>query len=269
MRKTLFDFYDYRAYLKFALPVSGPQRGTRAKLAEALGCQGAFVSLVLGGSTHFSLEHAEKVSRFLTHDEDERDYFLLLVHSARAGSKDLERYYQEKLEAIRSKRREIKERVVTTSSLSEADQLVYYSSWHYTAIHMCLMVPHLQERQAIANALHLPQGTVSSILSFLVRTGLAEEQGGRFVCGPIRIHLPANSPLVSKHHTNWRVKAIQSLDGTNKSDLHYSSVMCLSEEAIEKIRSLLLQAIEDTEPIIKDAKNEAVCALALDIFRVQ
>ena len=268
MAKTLFDFDDYRAYLKFALPVSGPLRGSRSKLAESLGCQSAFVSLVLGGNTHFSLEHSAKISRFLKLDEDEQDFFLLLVHLARAGSKDLEDYYKKRIEAIRRRRREIKERVVTTQSLSESDQLTYYSSWHFTAVHMCLMVPHLQERRSISTALQLPTDTVSSVLNFLTRTGLAEQRGDKFVCGPIRIHLPDSSPLVSKHHTNWRMRAVQSLDNRSHTDLHYSSVMTLSEVATERIRDLLLQTIQDSEPIIKDAKNEIVCALSLDLFQI-
>jgi len=266
--KTVFDYLNYREYLKNALPVKGPDRGARAKLAGALNCQGAFISLVLGGSSHFSLEHAAKISRFLNHDTEERDYFLLLVHLARAGSKDLETYYREKIQGIQIRRREIKERVDTTTQLSEADQLTYYSSWHFTAIHMCLMVPHLQDKSAIAAALKLPQSRVSSVLNFLLKTGLAKLSGNRYVCGPTRIHLPADSPLVTKHHSNWRLQALQSMDSFHPSSLHYSSVMSLSQEAIEKIRTILLQAIETSEPIIKEAKEETVCVLAMDLFEI-
>ena len=130
------------------------------------------------------------------------------------------------------------------------------------------MVPHLQDRPSICKALQLPAAIISSILNFLVRTGLAEQKEDRFICGPTRIHLAESSPLIAKHHTNWRMKAIQSLDEKNKTDLHYSSVMCLSQAAAEKIRELLLQAIQESEPIIKEAENEIVCTLAIDLFGI-
>lgn len=55
----------------------------------------------------------------------------------------------------------------------------------------------------------------------------------------------------------------------SSGDLHYSSIMCLSQGAVEKIRNLLLQTIEETESLIKKALNETVYALTLDLFKIQ
>lgn len=266
--KSLFDFNHYREYLKAALPVSGPGRGARARLAEALGCQPGFVSLVLSGGSDLALEHAFKTSDFLKHTVQERDYFLLLVHLARAGSKGLESYYREKIEAIQNQRREVKERIRSSSSLTLEDQLIYYSSWHYSAVHMCLMIPRLQTPSAIRNALSLSASTVSDCLEFLARTGLARAQGERFVGGPARMHLPADSPLISRHHANWRIQALKSLDERRIADLHYSAVISISMDAAEEIRKILLNSIQQTEPALAAAKDEKVFALNLDLFEV-
>lgn len=266
MEKTVFEFDNYRDYLKHALPVSGPGRGSRSRLAEALGCQNGFVSLVLSGAAHFSLEHAAIISRFLRHEADEQDFFLLLVHRERAGSKELETYYLERIKQILEKRREIKARIKEKSSLSDKDRQTYYSSWHYTAVHMCLLVPGIRTKEKISHFLNVRTQTVSEILGFLVYVGLAVQKGDQFVSGPTRMHLPADSPLISKHHSNWRMRAIESLDHSSRQHLHYSSVMSLSHDAAEKIRSLLLQAIQECEPVIRDAKEETVFALAIDLF---
>lgn len=266
MLKTVFDFMDYRAYLQDALPVSGEGRGSRNRLAEALNCQKGFVSQVLGGSVHFSLEHAVKISRFLGHDPDEEEFFLLLVHLGKSGSRELSEFYRRKLGEILERRQSIKERIKAGSDLSESDQLIYYSSWHYTAIHMCLMVPGLRTRKAMSEYLGIPGEAVSRVLSFFLSRGLAQPKGAEFVAGPTRIHLPADSPLVSKHHANWRMQAISSLDQARARDLHYSLIMSLSEEAAEKIRNILLGSIQEVEPVLKSAKDETVYALNIDLF---
>lgn len=266
MNKTLYDFDDYREYLQQALPVSGPGRGARTRLADALGCQNGFVSLVLSGGAQFSLEHATVISRFLKHDADEEDFFLLLVHLGRAGSRELERYYLRKIEQIRERRREIKVRIKERSDLSENDRLLYYSSWHYTAIHMCLLSAGTRTRDSISGFLNIAPNKVSEVLNFLVQAGLAAQEGDQFISGPTRIHLPSESPLISKHHSNWRMRAVESLDHVSSQDLHFSSVMSISKDAAEKIRAILLQAIQDAEPVIREAKDETVVALTIDLF---
>ncbi len=245
MLKSLYDFTDYRVYLQTALPVAGEGRGSRNRLAEALNCQKGFISQVLGGTVHFSPEHAIKISRFLKHDPNEEEFFLLLVHLGRAGSHELVDFYKKKIREILEKRKQIKERIKAESGLSESDQILYYSSWHYTAIHMCLMVPHLRSRKAMCDYLGISIETVSRVLDFFVSRGLAIQKGNEFLSGPTRIHIPADSALVPKHHTNWRMQAIGSLDQRRPNDLHYSLIMSLSEEAAEKIKGALLQVVQE------------------------
>ena len=268
MSKGLYEFKDYRQYLKAALPVSGEGRGGRNRLAETLNCQKGFVSQVLGGTAHFSPEHAIKISNYLNHDPDEEEFFLLLVHLGRSGSHELTAFYQKKLKEILDKRKEVKERIRSSAKLSEADQMLYYSSWHYTAIHMCLMIPHLRTRKAIREYLGLSPEVVARVLTFFTSRGFAEQKGSEFLAGSTRIHLPSDSPLISKHHANWRMQAISSLDNQGMNDMHYSLVMSLSEDAAEKIRSILLNSVQEIEPVLKAAKDEKVYGLNIDLFHI-
>ena len=266
--KNLFEYTDYRAYLIDALPTHGDARGARTKLALELGVQKGFISSILHGNAELSLEQAYRTSLFLSHTEEERDFYLLLVQKDRAGSKDLQAHFEKKIKTISNKRREIKERIQVKASLSESDQLTYYSSWHYTAIHMCLRVPNTQSLHSIANYLNLPARRVSEVLEFFVKTGMAEQKGETFLVGPTRIHLASDSPLVSKHHTNWRMQAISALDRKNKNDLHYSAIYSISPSAAEKIREKLLNLIQELEPVIRDAKDEGVYTLCFDLFNL-
>jgi hypothetical protein len=65
------------------------------------------------------------------------------------------------------------------------------------------------------------------------------------------------------------MQAIQSLDRPSPSDLHYSSVMSISKEAAEKIRDELLKIIQESEPVIKKAKDEAVYGWVMDLFELK
>jgi uncharacterized protein (TIGR02147 family) len=267
--KRAYDFTDYREYLTTILPVSGPQRGARNRLAEALNCQKGFVSQVLSGRSHFSLEHGMKISKFLQLDPNEEEYFLLLLHKSRAGSKELEKFYDGKLSEIQDRLKQIKERIRSDSHLSESEQLIYYSSWAYTAVHMCLMIPELGTTKAISKFLGLSIEATAKVLDFLLQAGFAIQDADRFKAGPVRIHLPNNSPLVGKHHTNWRMSAIDSLDAEKGDDLHYSLVMSISDTAARKVLSVLLQAVQDIEPIVKEARDETVYTLNLDLFSLK
>jgi len=267
--KTVFDFKDYRAFLQEALPVEGPNRGARNRLAEALNCQKGFVSQVLGGRSHFSLEHGMRICRFLKLDPQEEEFFVLLLHHGRAGSKELESFYERKLADILERRKEIKERIRSNSELSEAEQMTYYSSWHYTAVHMCLFLKRARTRTAIAEFLGVSPQIVARVLEFLLSVGIARQEGDEFISGPTRFHVSKDSPFVSRHHTNWRMRAIHSLDEPGKQDLHYSLIMSVSDEAAGQIREILLKGIQDVEPVLQAAEDKTVYALNIDLFALE
>lgn len=236
MSVTPFDFKDYRSYLKSALPTRGEGRGARSKLSEKLGVQKSFLSAVLRGSAELSLEQAIRISRHLEHSLEERKLFLLLVEKSRAGSEELRAHFSAEITEVLQQRQDIRERVRASEALNESDHVFYYSSWHASALHMCLRVPKLQTLDGLSRYLGVPVPVLERTLEFFLRSGLARQEGGRFQGGPARIHLSTDSPMLAKHHTNWRMQAIQSLDRQRPDDLHYSSVMSISKEAFEKIR---------------------------------
>lgn len=268
MGKQVYEFTDYKAYLLHALDTSETARGMRTRMAQALGCQTAFVSQVLNGHTHFSLEHAARIRTFLALSKDEGDFFMLLVHLGRAGTRDLAEYYRDQLEGIIRRRQTISERIQVKRALSKEDQAQYYSSWIYATIHVMLSIPRFKTAAALSEHLALPLNHVTEVLEFLASVGLARRIGGRFEIGTTRIHLGQDSPLISKHHTNWRMRAIHALDVPQKGDLHYSSVVTLSEDDAKKIREILLASLEKVEPILVESKEEAAFALSLDLYRI-
>ena len=266
--KSVFAFTDYRAYLARALPTAGAGRGGRARLAGVLRCQSAYISRVLKGLANLSPEQAVAASEFLGQTEAEADYFLLLVHYARAGSKELEARYLRQILAIQKKRELVSERVQAKAGLTQAQQIIYYSAWQYAAIHVLLLNSEFQTRTAIAVRLQLPPATIAKSLDFLVDAGLAAEKNGRFHSLESRIHLGKDSPLLSKMQTNWHMRAIHALDRDSRRDLFYCGPISTSRKDAEKIRAILLGAIEQSEKVVRGSGDEIANCIILDLFEV-
>lgn len=264
----IFKYSRYREYLKACLPAKGKGRGGRSRLAEILGCQPGYVSLVLSGKSDFSPEHGLQVADFLRLNGEEREFLLLLIHKDRAGSVNLKTHYETQMKAIQKDKMEIKSRIATTHSLNNEEQLKYYESWIFTALHMCTLVPQLRNISAMSAYLNIPADRVKAALAILMKVGLVRQERGSFISTQKRIHLGENGLALKKHHTNWRLQAIHSIDRSSEEGLHYSSVMSISKEASLQIKQILLKSIQDAEPIIKGAADEGVFALSIDLFEV-
>lgn len=268
MMASIYDFRDYRDFLNTALETTGPLRGIRSKLAVSLGCGTAFISQVMQGKVHFSLEHGLQTCNFLNLDEDETHYFLLLLQMARAGSKKLSDYYLKQIEVLQKKREKVSERVGSFEALTDVDQVRYYSSWHYSAIHVSLSVPWLKTKQDIGEALGIPISKVSEVLEFLEHSGIVSRLDGKWIQGTKRLHLPKESLIIGQHHSNWRVRALQAIQVRDDQNLHFSGAWSFSKKDAEKIRNLLLEAIEKSEPILRTSPEEVTFGIGIDFYRL-
>lgn len=265
--ENVFSYKDYKTYLKgIEKSRKAYERGFRSKLAEVLGCQSGYISHVLNGSAHLSLEQSMKAAQFLGLSTKERKYLLLLVEHARAGTHELKSHFENELKLLKDEHLNLKSHVGTSSILSEVDQSTYYSSWLYLAVHVVCSLPGYSNAKAIAQALRLSEGAVGQVLLFLVRTGIVKEAKGILKPGLTQIHLNRESPLIRQHHTNCRVAAIQSLMNEDKEDVHYSTVSTLSKDDAEKLRVDMVKLIEHYVSVIKPSKDEVMYGFNLDFY---
>lgn len=265
----IFEFTEYRPYLAKALDHwQGKKRGAKARLAEALECRASYLSQVLTGQAQLSLEQADKVNAFFQHSEEQSEYFLLLVSSARSGTKSLRDVFDRQIQKRQKQFQSMKHRISTKQNLSPMDQQIYYSSWHYGAVAMALTIPDLRSAQRISSRLKIPQARTIQVIDFLLRTGIAQKKNGALLPGTNWIYLGDNPELASLDHVQWRLKATQVLEHTSNSNLHYSSVATLSSADFMKIKADLISAIESARATIKDSKEEKICSLLVDFFEI-
>jgi len=270
MNTDLFAHSDYKLFLNRQLDeLDQGGRGARARLSRAIGCQTAYTAQVLRGAAHFSLEQAEAINIFLGHTEEQSNFFLLLVQSGRAGTPQLRSRFKKQLDAILEGRTLLKNRLGVKEILPERDQVTYYSSWMYGAVHALISIPGYQTPSKISERLGISLATASEALEFLLASGLAERKNNKdIVLGKSRIHLGADSPLIAKHHINWRLQAMRAIDENPKEGLHYSSVISVSKKDAALIKEKFIATINAVKPIIKDSKEEELCSLSLDFFTV-
>jgi hypothetical protein len=225
---------------------------------------------VLNGPGHFTLEHAALIDEFLCHAPEESEYFLLLVHKARAGNHTLARSYRRRMKEIISghqQRAEIK--LAKPVAADDAALALYYSSWQVSATHIALMTGPQSFAKLMAR-LAMPQAVLQNALRLLEDLDLVSKEKDVYCAHPARWHLPPESPWIRQHHQNWRRKVIQKLDGDrSKTDLHYSGPMVLAAGSVHKLRRLLINTIEQLEPLIAEPGEDEAHAICLDFFRVE
>ncbi len=243
-------------------------RGVRMKLAEFLHCKTAFISQVFNKEVNFSLEQAIGVNSFFKHSRGESKFFLLLLQKQRAGSRDLEKFFEAEIKEVLEKRKDLKQRLDIKDNLDELNQNIYYSAWYYAAIHILISIPRFQDPLMIANHLKLSIKKVHEVLSFLCQTGLAVQDQNRFLIGKTRIFLSRENVQIRKHLSNWRTQAVSAIEKDLSDNLHFSNVVSLSAKDIPKVQELLNKCIEECREIIKLSPEEDLRVMNIDFFSI-
>lgn len=266
---NIFNFSNYRIYLKKLWGQKGRRTGSRTQAAKFINCQTTYLSRVLNGRADFSLEQAYKLNEFLSHDTEASEHFLLLVQMERAGSFELKNYFKEKIKMLKDKRLQIAHRLNKSTKVTKEHQAEYYSHWTYLAIHVALSISELQTPEALKKHFQLSLKKVNEALHFLTIIGLAQKENGKFKIGKTHIHLENNSENILKHHTNWRIEALRSLERDELSELHYSVVYTLSREDALKLKDKIIKLVKENISTVDPSKEEVIYCNTIDFFEVK
>lgn len=266
---SVFNFTKYKPYLlkKIAF-ISKEDRTLRRRLAEHIQCQPSYLSQVLNGKPDLTLEQAHRLNQFFHHDKDESRYFILLVELERANTHDLKNFFREQIQDSQTLKFNLKKRLKETDDIPIDAQHKYYSAWFYSAIHIALAIPELQSPTKIAIRFNLPEDLVVGVVKFLEANGLVEVVGNSYKFTKRHIHLDRTSEFIQRHHINWRSQTLQSVEKNLLADLHYSNVCAISRSDFDKIKDMLIEALNAVREVTKPSQSEDLCAITLDVFRL-
>lgn len=246
-------------------------RGQIDRLAAAIGVSASQISQVLSGSRELTLEQACNTASHLKLDGLQSEYFLALVQIERTSSVALKKIYESQLERLRSLLDAAEESESMASegfTVSEADRGVFYSQWYYSAIRVITGIPGMNGPEAISRRLNLPLRVVEDAVAFLVRTGLCIKKGDKVHLGPSRTYAKRGSPFHSRHHLNWRIKALECLAKEKAGGVSYTASVSISKQDALRIKEILVEATERCEAIIEPSVAESLYCLTLDWFEV-
>lgn len=261
-------FSSYKAIIKELIktyPNKG--RGVASRLATFLNVNTTFVSQVLIGDKHLSLEQGIKVTHFFEFSELEKEYFLTLINFERSGTKDLENYFELKLSAIKNQFQNIKSRVGNTQELTDSDKAIYYSDWKYQAVKLATSLDDCNSLREISHKLDVPMAKLHSVFEFLIEKGLIKQNKNKLSMGIAKTHVPASSPLVKRHHVNWRLKAIEHYEKLSDTELGFTAPLTISEKDFAIIREEILKFIQDLSKRVEKSDSEIVACLNIDWFK--
>ena len=253
--QPLFVASDHHDFLARTLNDRSQPRGTKSRLAATLKCRSAHISQIISGKNSLTVDMAFQVAEFLGFGTLERKYLLLLVERDRASHFQLKEFFNAEMRQIRALSSKVSSRV-SGEQLAAEDAM--------TAIHiLCALEPY-QVPTAIAERIRLPLAQVNEALQFLSSKGIVERRGGRFRVKAMRVHLPDHSPCIHSHHANWRVRSAEGVPSDRVRPLQFTGLLALSRQDAEKVREVLLQAIEKTEGILKTTSEEDDFTLLVD-----
>ncbi len=263
---NIYEFTDYKEFVRSwiaELPKSG--RGELRRIAARLGVSTTMVSQVFNGEKHLSLELACEFADYLGLSDIETEYLFLLIDYGRAGSYRLQQQLKRRIEVRRQDAKRLASRLSKDIELSEATKAIFYSSWLFSGVRN-LAALQGSDVESIASHLKVPRNQVQKVLDFLLREGLVIQKAGKLSVGARRTHLPADSPLVTKHHQNWRLQGFQKMVFSDSKNLFYTGPMTLSHEVAAKVREELPALIEKVNKWVIPSASEVAHCLNIDWF---
>lgn len=267
MKELFFEQETCQKIIKLwlkQLPKRG--RGELSKLAEYLGVNSTLVSQVMSGSKDFTLEQGFQVTKFFGFDEIHSEYFLALLQHSRAGTHDFKKYWKQKIIQLRGEALNLKNRIKQDKTLSDFEKATYYSSYIYSALRIATSLSGGQSLQDLSEIVALSREKTADYLSFLVGIGLIRLVDGKYQMEDKVVFIDRDSPLVKKHHLNWRLQTLQRLEDIDNHELCFTYPHSASKEDSLKIREILLQAINDIQKLVKDSPAEKVSFMNIDLF---
>ena len=263
---TVFNFSDYRKFMRFWAESRPDRRGAFARIAENIGASSTMVSQILNGQKNLSPEMTQSLVDYFGLNEMETDYFFHLVELERAGTQGLRTRHLQKLKSLREKSKELEHRVKKDQELDENAKAIFYSSWLYSGVRNLSAIDGANSIDAIAQKLSLSREAIVRVVNFLSEQGLLEKNGEVVSPKSKLTHVPATSPLVIKHHQNWRLRGFQKMDNFNNEDFYFTGPMSLSKELADEIRRELPAFIEGIGKKLGPSKSETARCLNIDWF---
>jgi hypothetical protein len=262
---VIFQFEDYKDYLRtlFQKPVN---RGLMTEAAENIQCGRSYLSRVLNEKMDLSLDQGFRLSQFLGHSSAETEYFHLCIDLARAQSKEYREHLRQKIETAQNKFEESQKKGQHPVLSSSESEIEYYSQWFMIPLHLMTSFKGGMTIKQASHRLKVPEFVIESGLQYLAKLGLISAKNEKYFFKDGAKYLPKNHPLLFLIQRSLREQALFHSQYQTASSLHFSVWQTLNQTDYQKIRDLLLGAIEKVNKVAQPSPSEKVVGLSIDLF---
>jgi uncharacterized protein (TIGR02147 family) len=261
-----FEYIDYRLLIRDRQKqMPGGGRGLLTRLSEHLRIKTSLLSQIMGGARSLSEDQALETAEFLGLDQNEAHYFVLLVQQERASSQKLKKLLEKELLRLRQDALVLAKKFSNQETLSEADKLTFYSTWIYSAVHLfCSLKPDGVTSDEIMKRFKISRRRATEIINFLARTKFIEEKNQRYNMSVQTTFVPKGSPNLLRHHTHWRLKALQQVDQISDQEIMYTAQYTLSRTDFERVRLQIVELLKSVDELVLPSPAEEIAIFNLD-----
>ncbi|MNK85000.1 hypothetical protein D3C87_1048680 [compost metagenome] len=265
--KTIFDYNDYKSYFIDLLECESNTL-LRKDLALEIGAKPAHVTQVLNGASHFTAEQAFAASQYFKFTLNQTTYLLHLVDMAKAGTKEIREFYQERIRDLKNTHlNDLKAHAVAQElPLTDNEQALFFSRWQFSAVYIFLAIPGNNSFEAISKHFKFETVFIHEIISTLIQLGLIHKD--TLIPTQAEFQFPV-SPISARQSVNFRLKALDSMTYRNMTDHHSTVVFGISKSDFITAKARIVEVFKELRNINQETRQEILVCMNLDLFEVK
>jgi uncharacterized protein (TIGR02147 family) len=266
--KTLnvFEFINYKKFLKEILKQNKTYRGLSKKLSEAAGCQPSYFSQVLNTKIQLVPDQGYGITHFLQFSADEKSYFMLLLEYERASTLGFKNHILTQLKSLQESYNKISKLLDRKKNQDNDFIPTYYSSWIYAYLHVLSSIPQFQKIENISAHLSMNKEQVLAYLIELEKANLITKENGLWKHSGQEWHLDRESPFINLHHFNWRSAAMADANNRQNNSTHFSGVYSISKSDYIMLHSKVNTFLKELNSFCSSSGTEEIVVFCLDLF---
>jgi uncharacterized protein (TIGR02147 family) len=266
--KTILESLDYREWLRELYEerkLDQPWYSLRL-MGTKLGIDSAWLLRIMQKEEHISLKSLSKVLDGLGLQGNERAYFEVMVHFARAKSEQEKKTHFEAMMQLRG---------VSTKTLVPL-QFIYFSSWHYSAIFAAIGAFRVNQNFEELGQLLTPsisKEQAQEAVALLETLGLVKLGDDGFY-NRLHDHISTGPEVRSQAVRDFQKEMIrlasESLDRHPKEERDISALTInMSQQTLEDIREILRNARQSIKKRVdQDQETDCCYQVNMQVFPI-
>lgn len=265
----IYKHNHYRDVIQYHIEGNASVKGYKSTLAKAGGFHPSYLSQILSGQSDITLDQGAGLCEFFGFDDEESNYFFILILHARASHGTLKRILTARLESIKDRRAVRKWGDFVNSELDLLNTIKVASHWEYSAVWAALDLPLNGTPESIAAFLRITKADVENALAALEEMKLVECIEGTWRGMPGKSISLYGSREVTKiliqTHFNKYLSDFDKIDNYDRTIFHP-----VSEETSRKVDAIAKRCYKDIHETIVNCteKKERLVGFHCSLFKI-